>query len=51
MNNLEIFISGVIVTVIFSVGMLFHSLGFNEAKNKKAFEIDTDLGATKKYEQ
>ena len=46
MNNLEIFISGVIVTVMFSVGMLFHSLGYDETKNKKTIEIDTDLGAT-----
>jgi hypothetical protein len=50
MTNLEIFISGITVTVVFSIGMLFYSLGYNETKNKKPFEIDTDLGATKKYE-
>lgn len=50
MTNLEIFISGVLVTVLFSIGMLFHSLGYDKPKNKKTIEIDTDLGATKKYE-
>jgi hypothetical protein len=50
MSNLEIFISGVIVTVMFSIGMLFHSLGYDETKDKKTIEIDTDLGAVKKYE-
>jgi len=50
MNNLEIFISGVVVTVMFSIGMIFHSLGYDKTKNKKIIEIDTDLGATRKYE-
>jgi hypothetical protein len=48
MSNLDIFISGVLVTLLASVGMLFRTLGYDEGKNKKTFEIDTDLGATHK---
>jgi hypothetical protein len=50
MTNLEIFISGVIVTAMFSIGMLLHSLGYDDPKNKKIIEIDVDLGATKEYD-
>jgi len=50
MNNLEIFVYGMIATLLFSMGMLMHVLGYNEAKNKKTIEIDTDLGATKRYQ-
>lgn len=49
MSNLEIFVYGMIATLLFSMGMLMHLLGYDEAKNKKIIEIDTDLGATKKY--
>jgi len=49
MSNLEILISGMIVTFVVSVGMLFRALGYDEGKSKKTFEVDTDLGATQKY--
>jgi len=49
MSNLEIFVYGMIATLLFSMGMLMHLLGYDQAKNKKTIEIDTDLGATKKY--
>jgi hypothetical protein len=49
MSNVEILISGMIVTFIVCVGVLFRTSGYDESKNKKTFEIDTDLGATQKY--
>ena len=49
MSNLEIFISGMIVTLLASFGVLFRALGYDERTNKKPFEVDTDLGATHKY--
>ena len=49
MGNVEILISGMIVTFIVCVGVLFRTSGYDESKNKKTFEIDTDLGATQKY--
>lgn len=49
MSNLEIFVYGMIATLLFSMGMLMHFLGYDQANNKKTIEIDTDLGATRKY--
>ena len=49
MSNLEILISGIIVTVIACVGVLFRTLGYDEGESLRTFEIDTDLGATQKY--
>jgi hypothetical protein len=51
MNNVEILIAGVIVTFIACVGVLHRALGYDEGRSNKAFEIDTDLGATHKYER
>ena len=51
MSNLEILISGMIITLIACVGVLFRTLGYDEDKNKKTFEIDTDLGAIQKYDR
>jgi len=49
MSNVEILICGMLVTFIACVGVLFRTLGYDESKNKKTFEIDTDLGAIQKY--
>ena len=49
MSNVEILISGMLVTFIACVGVLCRTLGYDESKNKKTFEIDTDLGAIQKY--
>jgi len=49
MSNLEILISGTIVTLIACVGVLYRTLGYDEGTTKKTFEIDTDLGAINKY--
>ena len=51
MSNVEILIAGVIVTSIACVGVLYRTLGYDEGKTKKTFEIDTDLGATHSYER
>jgi hypothetical protein len=51
MSNVEILIAGVIVTSIACVGVLYRTLGYDESKTKKTFEIDTDLGAIHKYER
>jgi hypothetical protein len=51
MSNVEILIAGMIVTFIACVGVLYRTLGYDEGKNKKTFEIDTDLGAIHKYER
>jgi hypothetical protein len=51
MSNVEILIAGVIVASIAWVGVLCRTLGYDEGKNKKTFEIDTDLGAIHKYER
>jgi hypothetical protein len=51
MSNVEILIAGVIVTSIACVGVLYRTLGYDEGKTKKPFEIDTDLGATHSYER
>jgi hypothetical protein len=51
MSNVEILIAGVIVTSIVCVGVLYRTLGYDESKTKKTFEIDTDLGAIHKYER
>ena len=50
MSNSQILISGVIVTLIVSVGVLLRTLGYDESADKKTFEIDTDLGAIQKHE-
>lgn len=50
MNNLEVFIAGMIAALMSSIGIVFYSLGYNETKSKKTIEIDTDLGEIKKYE-
>jgi hypothetical protein len=44
-------VAGTIVTLIVCVGVLCRTLGFDEGKNRKTFEVDTDLGATHKYER
>ena len=49
MSNSRLLISGVIVTLMVSVGVLLRTLGYDEREDKKAFEIDTDLGAIQKY--
>lgn len=49
MSNSQILISGVIVTLVVCVGVLLRTLGYDEGKDKKTFEIDTDLGAIHKY--
>jgi len=49
MSNLEILISGTIITLIASIGVLFRTLGYDEGKSKKTFETDVDLGAIQKY--
>ena len=51
MSNVEILIAGTIVTLIACVGVLCRTLGYDEGKTKKTFEIDTDLGATHSYER
>jgi hypothetical protein len=51
MSNVEILIAGMIVTLIACVGVLYRTLGYDEGRNKKTFEIDTDLGAIHKYER
>jgi hypothetical protein len=48
MSNVEIFIAGMVVTLIACVGVLFRALGYDEGKVRKTFEIDTDLGATQR---
>jgi len=49
MSNVEIFIAGMVVTLIACVGVLFRALGYDEGKVRKTFEIDTDLGATQRF--
>jgi hypothetical protein len=49
MSNPQILISGMIVTLVVSLGVLFRTLGYDEGNNKKTFEVDTDLGAIQKY--
>jgi hypothetical protein len=49
MSNVEMWIAGMIVTLIAGVGVLCRTLGYDEGKNQKTFEIDTDLGAIQKY--
>ncbi len=51
MSNVEILIAGMIVTFIACVGVLYRTLGYDDGKNKRAFEIDTDLGAIHKYDR
>jgi hypothetical protein len=51
MSNVAILISGMIVTFIACVGVLYRTLGYDEGKNTKAYEIDTDLGAIHRYEK
>jgi len=51
MSNVDIVIAGMIVTFIACVGVLYRTLGYDEGRNNKTFEIDTDLGATHKYER
>ena len=51
MSNVEILIAGMIVTFIACVGVLYRTLGYDEGKNTKKFEVDTDLGAIHKYER
>jgi hypothetical protein len=51
MSNVEILIAGTIVTLIACLGVLYRTLGFDEGKNKRPFEVDTDLGATHSYER
>ena len=51
MTNLEILVAGVVVTLVASIGVLFRTLGCDEIKHRKPFEVDADLGAIHKYEK
>ncbi len=49
MNNLALFVSGLVVTLLSGMGVLVYmvSLGY-EQKKKKTVEVDVDLGAIEK---
>jgi hypothetical protein len=48
-NNLALFVSGLVVTLLSGMGVLVYmvSLGY-EQKKKKTVEVDVDLGAIEK---